>query len=1092
MKKVLIANRGEIAVRIARTLADLSIGSVAVFSTDDALSLHTRMADEPVGLGAEGVGAYLDIERLIAIAGETGCDAVHPGYGFLSENAEFAERCKAAGLIFIGPAPEVLSLFGDKIAARNLAIACDVPVAGGTVGATSLEDVRRFLDGLGAGGAVMIKAVAGGGGRGMRVVRHAEEIAEAYQRCQSEARTSFGRSDVYVERLIEGARHVEVQIVGDGTGACMHLWERDCTLQRRHQKLIEAAPAAGLSEPQRDALRAASLRMARKVQYGGIGTFEFLVNSATGDFVFIETNPRLQVEHTITEAITGLDLVKLQIQVASGRTLADLGLDHAPPPANGYAVQLRINMERMMPDGASVPTGGRLTSFDIPSGPGLRTDTFGYVGYEPSGNFDSLLAKVIVHSPASLADALRRAYRALASFRIAEVETNAGFLLNLLQDPTVLEDRIDTRFVDRAAERLVKPGQHRSLFFSERASTGPAAVESEASRSSPEGTEPVVSPMRGRLVAIEVADGDTVRKGQAIAVIEAMKTETVIPSPVSGTIVVINALEIGQQLRENESIVFVRPGAADGAAVDDHAALLDPDYIRADLAEVLARRHGLLDAARPEAVQRRRKTMQRTARENIDDLCDPDTFVEYGGLTLAMQRSRRTPEELARMSPADGVITGLGSVNGALFSEERSRSMVMAYDYTVFAGTQGFMGHRKTDRAIEIAEKLKTPFFLFSEGGGGRPGDTDYVGVSALEFTTFAHFGHLSGKVPLIGINSGRCFAGNAALLGCCDIVIATRNSSIGMAGPAMIEGGGLGAVSADDVGPVRVQAPNGVVDIVVENERDGVHTAKRYLSYAQGRTNGWHCADQRMLRHAVPENRLRTYDIRKIIAMLADEDSVLELRKDFGPGIVTTLARIEGRPLGIIANNPVHLGGAIDADGADKLARFLQLCDAYALPVVSLCDTPGFMVGPESEKTATVRHFARVFVTSANLKVPVLAVILRKAYGLGAQAMLGGNLHAPLCTVAWPTGELGPMGLEGAVRLAFRKELEAIEDVALRDKEFKSRVDELYAHGKALNAAGYAEIDDVIDPAATRTWILRMLRQLAPIQPGRTMIDPW
>ena len=370
------------------------------------------------------------------------------------------------------------------------------------------------------------------------------------------------------------------------------------------------------------------------------------------------------------------------------------------------------------------------------------------------------------------------------------------------------------------------------------------------------------------------------------------------------------------------------------------------------------------------------------------------------------------------------------------------------------------------------------------------------MGVAGLDCMAFALFGGLSGLVPLVGITTGRCFAGNAALLGCCDVIIATEGSNIGMGGPAMIEGGGLGVYRPEEVGPMADQVPNGVVDIAVADEAEAVAAAKRYLSYFQGPIDQWECADQRRLRHALPENRLRVYDVRKVIDDLADTGSVLELRRAFGIGMVTSLARIEGRPVGILANNPAHLGGAIDSDGADKAARFLQLCDAFDVPVVFLCDTPGMMVGPEVEKTALVRHCSRMFVVGASLTVPFVTVVLRKMYGLGGQAMAGGSTRAPVFTVAWPTSEFGGMGLEGSVKLGFRNELAAIDDPAERKATFERMVASAYEHGKGVNMASHFEIDDVIDPSDTRRWIVRALRSAPPAgrreHKKRPCIDAW
>ena len=517
---------------------------------------------------------------------------------------------------------------------------------------------------------------------------------------------------------------------------------------------------------------------------------------------------------------------------------------------------------------------------------------------------------------------------------------------------------------------------------------------------------------------------------------------------------------------------------------------------RPELVELRARLALNADAGRPEAVERRRKTGQRTARENIADLCDPGTFVEYGALQVAAQRQRRTIEDLIARTPADGLVAGIGRVNGDLFDDERAQCAVLSYDYTVLAGTQGFQNHRKKDRLFELAAHLRIPLVFFTEGGGGRPGDTDAPGVAGLDCMAFYLFGKLSGLVPVVGINSGRCFAGNAALLGCCDVVIATANSNIGMGGPAMIEGGGLGVFRPEEIGPVSVQGPNGVVDIAVADEAAAVRVAKQYLSYFQGPLTQWECADQRRLRGLIPENRLRVYDVRQVIETLADSGSVLEVRRHFGLGMVTAFIRIEGRPVGVIANNPKHLSGAIDSPAADKAARFMQLCDAFDIPILSLCDTPGIMVGPEVEKTALVRHACRMFVTGASVSVPLCTIVLRKGYGLGAQAMAGGSFKAPLFTVAWPTGEFGGMGLEGAVKLGFRKELAAVEDPAERTQLFEHMVARAYEHGKGLNMASHFEIDDVIDPAESRHWVMSALRSVPPSAPRahkkRPCVDTW
>ncbi|HWS76304.1 MAG TPA: carboxyl transferase domain-containing protein, partial [Quisquiliibacterium sp.] len=1056
IKSLLIANRGEIAIRIARAAAELGIRSVAVHSEDDARALHVRKVDEARPLTGVGAQAYLDIEQIVQVALAAGCDAVHPGYGFLSENAAFARRCGEVGLTFVGPSPEVLELFGDKAQARALAQKAGVPVIPGTPAPVDAGEARAFLASLGPGGAMVIKAVAGGGGRGMRIVTSPEAVDDAFARCESEARAAFGNGELYLERLMPAARHIEVQIVGDGSGAVSHLWERECSLQRRHQKLVEFAPSPSLDPALRDRLLADAVRLAAQTRYRGLGTFEFLIDASAGtgaaDYAFIEANPRLQVEHTVTEMVTDVDLVQAQLRLAAGETLAEIGLEQSRiPPPRGHAVQLRINMETMQADGSARPSGGTLAAFDPPSGPGVRVDTLGYAGYTSSPRYDSLLAKLIVHAPeGGLARLLAKADRALSEFGIAGVATNKTLLHGLLKHPAVAANRVDTRFVEAHLDEVLHAGRdaHRELYFAD-AHAAAAAVASAAGAAheqGPEGTVAVEAPMQGTVVSLDVREGDEVHAGAQIAVLEAMKMEHIIEAPVSGVVRMLAAVK-GETLFEGQAIVFVEPGEVSAGRADE-AGELDLGAIRADLAEVRERIALGMDAARPESVARRRRTGQRTARENIDDLVDPGSFIEYGALAVAAQRTRRSIDDLIRNTPGDGIVIGLAAINGDCFPPEKSRCMVLSYDYTVLAGTQGFMNHKKTDRALQVAEQWQVPVVLFAEGGGGRPGDVDHLGVAGLDTTTFASFARLSGLVPRVGVVSGYCFAGNAALLGCCDVIIATRNSSIGMAGPAMIEGGGLGVYKPAEVGPVDVQSPNGVIDILVEDEAEAVAATKRYLSYFQGSTEPGEAPDQRLLRHLIPENRLRVYDIRTVIETLVDRGSVLELRRDFGVGVVTALVRIEGRPFGLIANNPRHLGGAVDADAGDKAARFMQLCDAFDLPMLSLCDTPGFMVGPQAERTALVRHVSRMFVTAASLTVPFLTIVLRKGYGLGAQAMAAGGFHSPLFTVSWPSGEFGGMGLEGAVRLGFRKELEAIEDPQERKSAYDGMVAAAYEKG--------------------------------------------
>jgi acetyl/propionyl-CoA carboxylase alpha subunit/acetyl-CoA carboxylase carboxyltransferase component len=1073
IKRLLVANRGEIAVRIMATAAVLGIETVAVYPADDAACAHVSRADTAVELPGAGPAAYLDVDAIIAAASGAGCDTLHPGYGFLSERPELAIRCAQAGLRFVGPGPDALALFGDKTAARSRARELNVPVLAGSDASSSLDGaaLERARALLREHGAVMVKAVAGGGGRGQRPVTREADLAPAMRRCSSEAAAAFGDGAVYVEQLLTGARHIEVQVIGDGTGAVAVLGDRDCSLQRRRQKLIEIAPAA-IGDAIRARLSEAAVALAGSVRYSGLATVEFLVQADT--IAFLEVNPRLQVEHTVTEQVTGLDLVELALRVADGATLDALALDTLPRAGSPrrVAIQARVNAETLRTDGTLQPGGGTLTRFQPPAGRGVRVDTAGYRGYTVNPRYDSLLAKVITEG-ATLEETARRAVRALAEFDIAGVPVNVALLQALLQAPGF--GTLDTGWVDaHAADLATAPvisltTAADQLTTTDPHDTAPAADPPPGAADPPPGHAAVAAPLAGTVVSVAVALGDQVAAGDELLVVEAMKMEHELRAQTGGLVSEVRA-KAGTTVAAGDVLVVLAESGTD-AAERPQAGAVPLDHIRPDLAETRERHRIGLDEGRPEVTQRRHAAGRRTARENIADLVDPGSLVEYGALTIAAQRRRRSLDDLIARTPADGLVMGTATVEGRPVA-------VMSYDYSVLAGTQGLMNHRKTDRLLELAGRERLPVIMFAEGGGGRPGDTDTAAVAQLDVPTFRLTAQLSGQVPLVAVVSGYCFAGNAALAGACDVIIATPEASLGMGGPAMIEGGGLGVVAPEEVGPMSVQVPNGVVDLLVADEAAAVSAARRYLSYfgGSGPSPAAPYADQRKLRHLLPENRARSYDVRPVVETLCDAGSVLELRAGFGAGVLTALARISGHAVGLLANNPLHLGGAVDGDAADKATAFLRLCQAHRLPVVSLVDTPGFMVGPAAERTAVVRRFGAMFVAGARLTVPVCAVVLRKAYGLGAMAMTAGDLHRPAITVAWPTGEFGGMGLEGAVRLGYRKELDAIADPGARRARYDELVAEQYTRGKALSTAAAFEVDDVIDPADTRAVLTRVL----------------
>jgi acetyl-CoA carboxylase carboxyltransferase component/biotin carboxyl carrier protein len=895
-------------------------------------------------------------------------------------------------------------------------------------------------------------------------VDDAAALDTAFARCAAEALTAFGHDALYAERLIRRARHVEVQVAGDGAQVAV-LGERDCTLQRRFQKLVEIAPAPGLPAAQRDALHAHARRMAQQAGLRSLATFEFLLDLDAPEAgpVFIEANARLQVEHTVTEAVTGLDLVQLQIALAAGATLAALGLDAAQAaPAHGLAIQWRINAEQQDAQGQPRPAGGRLTRCDWPQGPGLRVDTHAEPGHAPSPLHDTLLAKVIVHHPsAELGDALRRSQRALAECRLDGVATNLPLLRALAAALAASTEAPHTRWIDTHAGQL-----------------WPAQAREPGS----DGTEPsrdvdatlLRAPMSGRVAQIDARAGQMLGAGACALVLSAMKMEHAIALPRAARIDELR-VAVGDLVAEGAVLLCCTPlGDADQALAT--AETVDPEAPRADLARLRERLSLTLDSARPEAMARRHAAGGRSARENIADFVDAGSFSEYGALSHAAQTRRRPLDELIRQTPADGLIAGVGTVNAALFGPERARCALLAYDYTVLAGTQGLRNHAKTDRLLELAARRELPLVLWAEGGGGRPGDVDAAITAGLHVPSFRAMAALAGRVPTLAIVHGRCFAGNAALAGVCDLVIATRGANLGMGGPAMIEGGGLGQVRPEQIGPVEEQARAAVVDLLVDDEAQANAAARRILGLFQGDLAEGRAGDARLLRHLVPKHRLRAVDMRAVMHALVDEHSLVELGAAHGAGMITALARIGGRAVGLIANHARHLGGAIDAAAADKAARFVRLCDARGLPVASLCDTPGFMVGPEAEREGLVRKAAGLFVAGAAARVPWFTIVVRRGFGLGAMAMAGGGFHAGDFTVAWPGAEFGAMGLEGAVRLGYRKELEAQTNAAERDALFQRLLAQQIEAGSALAMAGTFEIDAVIDPAETRDWLIRGL----------------
>ncbi|WAL41133.1 carbamoyl-phosphate-synthetase [Brevibacterium sp. BRM-1] len=1120
MSTVLVANRGEIAVRVIATAQALGHRAVAVHSADDATSLHVSAADLAIELPGTGPAAYLDIAALTAAIEEAGADIVHPGYGFLAESAAFARACAAAGAAFAGPSPEALEATGDKARTAALARELGIPLGASTPVLDGADGARELLAASPQG--IALKAVAGGGGRGIAVVTEPGELEAAFARCAAEARAGFGDDRVFAEEWFAGARHIEVQCAGLGDGRVVAVGDRDCSLQRRRQKVIEIAPAPGLDPGLRARLWEAAERLLAALDYASLATVEFLV---AGDrWVLLEVNPRIQVEHTVTEEVTGLDLVAVQLALASGEPV-DLPRGDPGGVPGRFAVEARVGAEALRADGAVEPAVGRVEGLELPFGPGVRVDSWLRPGTQVGALYDSLLAKVTV-SGADLAGAVRALTGALARTRIRGVDTTLPLLRAILAaglageaTTTALDERLG-ELLEAAAGIAAdaEPGDRGRPDGEPGGASGPGpdgqpasasgaggSGEPESGAALPEpgpGEEYVRAPLTGTVIALG--------EGSELAVIEAMKMHHPVTAPPHARARALVA--VGQTVRAGEPLFLIETAEPGAGAVDAEAAAEHPG-----IAEARERHAGTGDEARPEAVAKVHARGRRTARENLADLVVAGTFVEYGPLAIAAQRARRSRADLIARTPGDGLVGGIGRIATPAGEVE---AVVMSYDYMVLAGTQGARNHAKTDRLIHVARERGLPIVLFAEGGGGRPGDTDIPPGAQLDVTTFAALAGLRGRVPLVAIVSGRCFAGNAALAGVCDVIIATEDANIGMGGPAMIEGGGLGRFAPEDVGPAALHARTGAIDVLAADDAAAVARAREYLGFAAGGRAAEGSAPNRGAvdggaagagapaagtreaealesegpaagapeagdagaadcqgarpdpRTLVPADRLRAFDMRELIAAVADPATVFELRADHADGAIVGFARVQGRPFGFIANANRHQGGAIDVDAARSFTAHLRLVQALGLPLVSFVDTPGFMVGPQAEEEPGVRVFGELFAAGAALTVPVGAIIVRKAYGLGAMAMTAGHLRATQFTVAWPSGEMGPMGLEGAVRLGFAKELAAIADADEREAAFRERLDALYEQGRAMSAAEVFDVDDVIDPADTARWI--------------------
>ena len=1105
-KRVLIANRGEIAIRIAKAASALGMESIGVYAPADSLSLHTRLTTEARRIGhddGDPLSAYLDAEALVDTAVASGCDCVHPGYGFLSENPHLAQLCADAGLQFIGPSPEVLALFGDKVRARELARAEGVPViAGSDAPLATPKAAAELAQSLGY--PVMLKASAGGGGRGMRAVETVADVQAAFESCQREAQVAFGDGRLFMERLLRRPRHIEVQVLADTGGNVVHLHERDCSVQRRNQKVIEVAPAAALADATRNKLLADAVRLARAAHYVNAGTVEFLVVPETGEYYFIECNPRIQVEHTVTEQVTGIDIVEAQFRIAAGASLHALGIgdQKAVGAPRGFAVQARVVARG----------GGTISAYKEPSGPGVRVDACGYAGYAPPPQFDPLLAKVIgaSNSSASFESAVDRTLRALEEFHISGLPTNVAELRGILSHPEVRSGDARTSLLAEApaiAPPDSKPSNAISLLDRQAALRGGMAATVGTGANKPglaaaDGQRAVECPITGIVVECRVAPGASVRLGDTLLVVSAMKMETIIAAPCAGVVAAAETLAPGESVAAGQVVALLSPTSTDtggdlGADTADGtwAPLLDD--IRAMHGLALKR---LAPGSTDPGVVRQRSRGKLTCRERIELLLDDGTFREVG--SIAGFASYDDAGQIVDFTPANHV-GGWGKIG--------TRSVVVcADDFTSRGGhADGAIG-AKSRHLDQLALEMHVPSVRLLDGSSGGGSVAAMVpaqrqeGESAAKESTGAIKagrprvaggggsylpGHLGSTmyteqlstVPVVNMLLGSVVGIGAAkaVLGHFSVMVRDI-AQLFVAGPPVVIHAMGYDISKEELGGWHIHCRNGSVDNLAETEQEAVTMARRFLSYLPSSVyeappiwspNPDDPPERREeeLFALIPRTRTTTFDIRKAIRLMADADSFFEIGPLWGTDQVTGFVRFNGHPLGVIASDSQHPnGGALTANGCTKLTRHLDLCDLFHLPILNLVDNPGFAVGLEHELAGTIRRGGEWMVAFAQVNVPIFTVVMRRSFGVA------GNNYAtprsqPSARVAWPAADVGGIPPEGGIEAAYKRQLAESDDPEALRAELMARIES--ARGPVGPLSRF-QIEEMIDPRDTRKMI--------------------
>jgi acetyl/propionyl-CoA carboxylase alpha subunit/acetyl-CoA carboxylase carboxyltransferase component len=1108
LKRVLISNRGEIAIRIAKAASALGIESVGVYASVDSLALHTRYTTDAVKLGGgpgqstdDPVSAYLDAKALVQVAKDNGCDCVHPGYGFLSENAGFAELCAAEGLTFVGPSAEILGLFGDKVKARALAETLEIPVVAGSEPLSSAAVAAEFAGELGY--PVMIKASAGGGGRGMRIVQSADEMEEAFERCHSEAAGAFVNGDLFVEKLIQNARHIEVQILADATGKVIHLYERDCSVQLRNQKVVEIAPAPGLSEDLREKILADAVKLAAAVEYVNAGTVEFLVSPETGEYYFIECNPRIQVEHTVTEQITGVDLVEAQFHIASGATLASLNLgdQQAIGAPRGYSIQARVVAQGT----------GTLNAYREPSGPGVRVDGCGYVGYTPPPQFDPLLAKLVCTSSngASFSAAVDRTRRALDDFHISGLRTNLPMLRAILSHQAVRDGDARTSLLADNSELMsakmpTDSSGALALFDMQVGAMGavssgaPAGMSAQTGLTVGEGQRSVECPITGELLSLSVNQGDTVRTGDTIMVVSAMKMESLVSAPCNGVVADLQDLHIGDQVSASQVIALISPDDNEGESAEPHygeqtwAPLLD----EVKTLERIAHKR-LQPGSEDPGVVRQRSRGKLTCRERISLLLDEGSFREIG--SIAGFVSYDETGQVADFTPANQV-GGWGKI-------EARTTIVCADDFTSRGGhADGAIG-AKSGYLDRLSIEYKLPLIRLLDGSSGGGSVTAMVPAQNKEGESTAkessgaikagrprvagaggsfltpHIGSTMYAeqlctVPVVNMLLGSVVGIGAAkaVLGHFSVMVRDM-AQLFVAGPPVVSHAMGYDITKEDLGGWHIHCKNGSVDNLAQSEEEAAEMVRTFLSYLPSSvyevppvrpSDPLDPPERREeeLFTIIPRQRTSTFNIRKAISLMADLGSFFEVGPLWGTDQVTGFVRFNGHPVGVIASNSQHTnGGALTADGCDKLKRHLDLCDLFHLPVLNLVDSPGFAVGLEHEKSSTIRKGAEWMIAFAQIKVPIFTVIMRRSFGVAGNAYATPRAQ-PAMRVAWPAADVGGIPPEGGIEAAYKRQLAEAEDPEALRAELNARIES--ARGPVGPLSRF-QIEEMIDPRDTR-----------------------